>query len=175
MKDNNQHCSLENCSFVTYKKPHYYFKREVTGSELIEFASSVLESRAKSYGEEFNSPEKASQFISLKLGEYEREVFAVLFLNNRNKLISFEKMFYGTVDSAPIFPREIARKALSLNACAVIAAHNHPSGNIEPSKADVAITEKIKLALEIFEIRLLDHFVVSDNGGFCSFTQRGLL
>lgn len=175
MSDNNKNRSLKSCSFVTYKKPHYHFNREVTGSELIEFASTVLESRAKSYGDAFTSPEAAAKFISLKLGEYEREVFAVLFLNCKNRLIKFEKMFYGTIDCASVHPREVAKKALLLNACAVIVAHNHPSGNIEPSNADQVITIKIKEALEMFEIRLLDHFIVSNGSKYTSFAHRGLI
>jgi DNA repair protein RadC len=96
-----------------------------------------------------------------------------LFLDNRNRVITFEKMFYGTIDGASVYPREVVRMALKTNAAAVIFAHNHPSGVAEPSQADEQITQRLKEALALVDIRVLDHLIVGDE--VVSFAERGLL
>ena len=164
-----------NRSFVTYKKKRYHFNREVTGSELLDIATCVLEKRAKSYGIFFENAKKVSKYLRMQLGHHEREVFACLFLNNKHKLISYEEMFFGTIDTAVVHPREIVKKALLLNASAVVLAHNHPSGSIEPSKSDQQITKKIKEALALVDVRILDHIIVSCDSKSCSFAERGML
>jgi len=98
--------------------------------------------------------------LSLKLSGQEREVFAVLFLTTKHRLIGYEELFYGTIDGASVYPREVVKRALTLNAAAVIIAHNHPSGDATPSQADKKITIRLKDALALVDIRLLDHFVV---------------
>ncbi len=113
-------------------------------------------------------------FVSAQLRDRPREVFAVLFLDNQHRMIAFEEMFQGTIDSASVYPREIIKRALSLNAAAIILAHNHPSGVAEPSLADQRITERINEASQLVSIRLLDHFVVGD-GPPVSFAERGWL
>ncbi|MCY1447592.1 hypothetical protein D9M71_642210 [compost metagenome] len=102
----------------------------------------------------------------------EREIFAVLFLDTQHRLIEFSKMFQGTIDSAMVYPREVARLGLSLNAAVVIVCHNHPSGISTPSVADRQLTVKLKDALELVDIRLLDHFVVG-HGEMTSFAEKG--
>ena len=100
------------------------------------------------------------------------EVFAVLFLDNKHRVIGFEKMFYGTVDGAAVYPREVVRRALEYNAASVIVAHNHPSGVAEPSQADRDVTERLRRALDLVDVRILDHLVIGD-GHWESFSRRG--
>ena len=100
------------------------------------------------------------------------EVFAVLFLDNKHRVIGFEKMFYGTVDGAAVYPREVVRRALEYNAASVIVAHNHPSGVAEPSQADRDVTERLRRALDLIDVRILDHLVIGD-GHWESFSRRG--
>lgn len=124
-------------------------------------------------GDALCSPAQTRQYLAAQLAAYPHEVFACLFLDNRNRVISFEKMFYGTIDGASVYPREVVRMALKRNAAAVIFAHNHPSGVAEPSQADEQITQRLKDALALVDIRVLDHFVVGDE--VVSFAERGLL
>jgi DNA repair protein RadC len=126
-----------------------------------------------SRGDALCSPAQTRQYLSAQLASYPHEVFACLFLDNRNRVISFEKMFYGTIDGASVYPREVVRLALTKNAAAVIFAHNHPSGVAEPSRADEQITQRLKEALALVDIRVLDHFVIGDE--VVSFAERGLL
>ncbi len=126
-----------------------------------------------SRGDALCSPAQTRQFLSAQLSGYPHEVFACLFLDNRNRVIAFEKMFYGTIDGASVYPREVVRMALKKNAAATIFAHNHPSGVAEPSHADEQITQRLKEALALVDIRVLDHFVIGDE--VVSFAERGLL
>jgi len=141
--------------------------------EIIDAALQILESRLVR-GVAIGSPDDMINYLSLKLGPQEREVFACIFLDNRNRLIAYEELFFGTIDGATIHPREIVKRALALNAAALIVAHNHPSGAAEPSPADTAITKRIKEAVSLVDIRLLDHIVVGV-GSYTSLAQRGLL
>src|SRR5882762_5952011 len=108
------------------------------------------------------SPKATRDFLSLKLGSLEREVFAVIFLDKRHRLISYQEMFQGTIDGASVHPREVVKEVLRQNAAAVILAHPHPSGVAEPSQADELITQRLKHALDLVDIRVLDHLL----GGF---------
>jgi len=175
MSDNNQNRSLKKDSVVSCVDDIYYFERGVSSKELIHTASCVMESMTVEKGEEFTNVSDVSSFVRMKLGMSQREVFAVIFLDNKHRLIKYSELFYGTVDSCTVHPREVVKKALELNAKAVVLAHNHPSGNIEPSQADRDITRKVKSALDTVDIRLLDHFVVSSLVQYCSFAERGLL
>ena len=112
--------------------------------------------------------------LQSKLSAYPHEVFACLFLDNRHRIILFEELFRGTIDGASVYPREVVKRALHHNAAALIFAHNHPSGIAEPSDADRHITSKLKQALEMVDIRVLDHIVVGDRE-VVSFSERGLL
>ncbi len=126
-----------------------------------------------SRGDALCSPAQTRQYLSSQLAGFPHEVFACLFLDNRNRVLAFEKMFYGTIDGASVYPREVVRMALKKNAAAVIFAHNHPSGVAEPSQADEQITKRLKDALALVDIRVLDHFVIGDE--VVSFAERGLL
>ncbi len=124
-------------------------------------------------GDALCSVQQTQQYLCAQLKNCSQEVFACLFLDNKNRVISFEKMFYGTIDCASVYPREVVRLALKKNAAALILAHNHPSGIAEPSRADEQITKRLKDALSLVEIRVLDHFVIGDE--VVSFAERGLL
>lgn len=106
-------------------------------------------------------PSAAAKHLCLHIGDSDEEVFVALFLDSRHRLLACESMFFGTVDGAEVHPRVVVKRALQLNACALIVGHNHPSGNIEPSAADRAVTARLKQALMLVDVRLLDHFVVS--------------
>ena len=120
------------------------------------------------------SPEATRAYLVDALKAYEHEVFACLFLDNQHHILKFEELFSGTIDSASVYPREVVKKALAYNAAAVIFAHNHPSGINEASQADKAITQRLKSALELIDIRVLDHFIIADGRPF-SFAEHGLL
>lgn len=120
------------------------------------------------------TPEATRQFLLAHLRDKPYEVFSCLFLDNRHRLIAFDELFRGTIDGASVHPREVIRQALTRNAAAVIVAHNHPSGVMEPSQADEAVTRRLKQALELVDIRLLDHLIVGD-GECYSFAEQGML
>lgn len=122
----------------------------------------------------FNTPHAASQFLRARLRDLPHEVFCCFYLDNRNRLICFEELFRGTLDGASVHPREVVRQALAHNAAALILAHNHPSGVAEPSHADEAITRRLRDALALVEVRLIDHLVVGDEQ-CTSLAERGLL
>ncbi|MEO8366341.1 MAG: DNA repair protein RadC [Pseudoxanthomonas sp.] len=123
-------------------------------------------------GEVLTDPASAGRYFSQRLRGRGHEVFAALFLDTRHRALAFEELFQGTVDGAEVHPREVVRRALSHNAAAVIVGHNHPSGDAEPSAADRAVTARLKQALALVEVRLLDHFVVGD-GPAVSLASRG--
>ena len=114
------------------------------------------------------------EYLQAQLRDRKNEVFCVLFLDNRHRVLIFEELFQGTLNGAAVYPREIIMRALKHNAAAVILVHNHPSGVAEPSRADELLTTRLKEALTLVDIRLLDHLVVGD-GEMCSFSERGLI
>ena len=122
----------------------------------------------------FRDPASVRQYLSSRLRHLPHEVFACLFLDNQHRLITYEELFRGTIDGASVYPREIVKKVLSHNAAAVIFAHNHPSGVAEPSNSDERITHKLQQALQLVDVRVLDHFIVGDND-VLSMAERGLL
>ena len=125
-------------------------------------------------GDALESPEQTAGYLAMHLREKTREVFAALFLDNRHRVIAYEELFQGTVDGAQIHAREVVKRALELNACALIVAHNHPSGISEPSLSDQTVTRRLKAALAMVEVRLLDHMVIGD-GEWASMADRGML
>ena len=125
-------------------------------------------------GDALASPEDTRRYLQSRLRTHLQEVFACLFLDNRHRVIEYEELFRGTIDGASVHPREVVRRALHHNAAAVILAHNHPSGVSEPSAADAGITQRLKAALELIDVRLLDHFVIGD-GPPTSLAERGLI
>jgi DNA repair protein RadC len=123
-------------------------------------------------GEALTDPPSAGRLFAQRLRPMDHEVFAVMFLDTRHRMLAFEEMFHGTLDGAEVHPRDVARRALGHNAAAVLVGHNHPSGNPEPSAADRAVTARLKQALALVDVRLLDHFVVGD-GPPVSMAARG--
>ncbi len=122
----------------------------------------------------FDAPEQVKAFLQLQLGNLSHEVFAVLFLDAQTRLILMEEMFRGTLTQTSVYPREVVKRALDLNAASVIFAHNHPSGMAEPSRADEVLTLHLKNALALVDVRVLDHFIVGHHE-VVSFAERGLL
>ena len=122
----------------------------------------------------FHSVQETQNYLISKLRDQPQEVFAILMLDSQHRLIKFRPMFYGTIDSASVYPRVLVQQALQDNAAAVILAHNHPSGIAEPSQADKHITQRIAQAFHLLDIKVLDHFVIGD-GVAVSFAQRGLI
>ena len=125
-------------------------------------------------GEGLTDPAASARYLKAQLGGYPYEVFACLFLDNRHRVIAFEELFRGSIDGASVHPREVVRHCMQHNAAAVIFAHNHPSGVAEPSAADRAITLRLRDALALVEVRVLDHFVIG-SGMPTSLAQRGMI
>ena len=149
----------------------YYYRSK---KEVIEAATAFLEEKTYCYGESIESPTASKHYMRLKIGEQEREIFMVLFLSSQHHVIASEEMFYGTIDGAAVYPREVVKAALKHNAAAVILGHNHPSGICEPSAADERITERLQSALGLIDVRVLDHIICSQSEAY-SFAEQGLL
>jgi DNA repair protein RadC len=125
-------------------------------------------------GDVLSSPGETRQFLHYHLGSHNREVFSCLFLDSQHRVLRCEDLFFGTLDGAAVYPREVAVRALQYSAAAVIFAHNHPSGVAEPSTADRRITERLCAALALLDIRVLDHIIIGGGQNF-SFAEQGLL
>lgn len=151
----------------------YRTKRAVTGDELIKFATNLI---AEDFHrlDTLSSPQESRTFLTMRMAQEKREVFAVIFLDSQHRVLAYEQMFFGTLDSAAVHPREVVRRCLELNAGAVILAHNHPSGVPDPSPADRAITDRLSQALALVEVKVLDHLVVGGTQ-IASFAERGWL
>ena len=150
-------------------------KIDTSDDAIIESALTILEKklRYRTDSPSLTSPQASKDYVKLQLSRYEHEVFACLWMDNRNRVINFNKLFRGTIDGASVYPREVVKAALKHNAAAVIFAHNHPSGVAEPSHADEQITKRLKDALALIDVRVLDHLVVGEE--VISFAERGLL
>lgn len=125
-------------------------------------------------GETIRSPADTETYLQARLRHLGHELFCCLYLDNRHRILRFDEMFRGTIDGTSVYPREVVKEALAINAAAVILAHNHPSGVAEPSQADERITRRLKSALELVDIRLLDHLIIGD-GRATSMASRGLM
>jgi DNA repair protein RadC len=145
--------------------------RTAAEDQLIADALALLDNRLRR-GPALTDPDEAGRYCKLRLAGADREIFLVLFLDTRHRLVEAVEMFKGTNDGAEVHPREVVRAALACNAAAIICAHNHPSGNPEASAADRAVTARLKQALALVEVRLLDHFIVGD-GAPTSMARRG--
>jgi DNA repair protein RadC len=139
----------------------------------LELGRRHLEARL-ARSEPLESPEDTRRFLQASLRDRPYEVFGCLFLDNRHRVLAFEELFRGSLTGTAVYPREVVKRALTLNAAAVILAHNHPSGVAEPSRADETLTEALKEALALVDVRVLDHLVVGD-GETVSFSERGLI
>lgn len=145
---------------------------QTTQDELLEAARRcVREQFSDAAG--ITSPDEAKDQLQILLGHYEHEVFYAVWLNTCHQIIHHGELFRGTIDGASVYPREVVKTALACNAAAVIFAHNHPSGSPEPSSADREITRRLKEALSLFDIRVLDHFIIGRDAA--SLAERGLI
>lgn len=122
----------------------------------------------------FTTPQRVKDYLQMRLGALPHEVFAVLFLDAQQRLIACEEMFRGTLTQTSVYPREVVKRALELNTASVILSHNHPSGVLEPSRADELLTQTLKSSLQLVDVRVLDHVVVGRTGAL-SFAERGLM
>ena len=144
------------------------------GDDVIAEAVTILERRLRRSGEIISNPSDISRWLQLNIGHLEREVFWAIWLNNRHRVVGYEELFSGTISGASVHPREVVKSAMRHNAAACILAHNHPSGDPEPSQSDRQITLRLRDALALVDVRCLDHLVV----GFpdvTSLAERGLL
>jgi DNA repair protein RadC len=142
-------------------------------SAVLELARRALAQQLKAEPV-FDSPQKVKDFVALRLGALTHEVFAVIYLDSQHRLIEMQELFRGTLAQTSVYPREVLRQALLLNAGAAILVHNHPSGVAEPSRADEVLTQSLAAALRVIEVRVLDHLVVG-MGSVVSFAERGLI
>lgn len=150
----------------------YVTHQPMTADQVLEKAAELVAARYVR-GDVFCNPQATKDFVTFKMGSYEREIFAVMLLDNQHRMIEFRELFFGTVNAASVYPREVVKLALETNAAAVIFAHNHPSGEPEPSQADKRITLKLKDALALVDVRVLDHLIVGET--CTSFAERGIL
>jgi DNA repair protein RadC len=148
-------------------------KRAVVAA-VLELARRSLAEQMKQRRPVLDSPQRVKDYLSLQIAHLDHEVFAVLFLDAQNRLLKFEAMFSGTLTQTSVYPREVVKLALACRAAAVVLAHNHPSGAAEPSRADEFLTQTLKSALQLVDVRVLDHVVVAQ-GQVVSFAERGLL
>ena len=132
----------------------------IEAERTIEKALSIIEEQWECLGESITSPEDARRYFKLKLSCEKQEVFTAFFLTSKHQTIAFEILFRGTIDNSPVYPRVVAQRALELNAAAIIVGHNHPSGVPKPRNADIAINKRLYEALELFNVKLLDHLIV---------------
>lgn len=145
------------------------------GDQTIRRALGILSRRLNRERDILGSPKAVRDYLRLRLGELEHEIFMVLLLDSQNSLIAAEEMFRGTLTQTSVYPREVVKLALRHNAAAVIFAHNHPSGIAEPSRADESLTSALKQALALVDVRVLDHLIVAGASKPLSFAERGLI
>lgn len=139
---------------------------------VVSSALLVLDSHMRSIGVSMESPAAVRAYLRLKLERLESEVFAVVFMDAKHRVIEYRELFFGTIDGASVYPREVVKAAMKANAAAAILVHNHPSGNSEPSQADRNLTVRLKEALALVDVRVLDHFVVGQ-GEITSLAELG--
>ena len=151
----------------------YTFRGPQSEEVILGIAEDILRQRLERLGN-LTSPEASAQFLRMRLAHLPHEEFHAVWLDNRHSILAVESLFRGTIDGASVHPREVVKHALRWNAAAVVFAHNHPSGNPEPSAADRAITLRLREALELVDVRLLDHIVVASSGTV-SLAARGWL
>ena len=147
---------------------------KMSDQKIIDQALAILETRLHKPECVITKPDDANAYLKLQFEGLEHESFRIMFLNSQHGLIKLQEMFRGTIDGAAVYPREVVKAALEFNAAAVILTHNHPSGVSEPSQADKNITKRLKEALHLIDVRVLDHIVVGNNDTF-SFAQNNML
>ena len=140
---------------------------------LMALALNILAARHRK-GRVIKSPADTEAYLRLRMADLPNERFGCLYLDNRHRVLELRELFHGTIDGTSVYPRVVVQQTLELNAAAVILFHNHPSGVAEPSQADERITRRLKAALELIDVRVLDHFIVA-SGGSTSMASRGLI
>ena len=159
---------------------HYFYQKPGVGKSKLAMLKAALELGRRSQeedlaiGEKLNNSQATKHFLASRLKDYPHEVFACLFLDSQNRVLGFEELFHGTLTETSIYPREVIKRCLAHNAAKIIFAHNHPSGNPEPSQSDREMTQQLKSALALIEIHLIDHVVVGQKEN-TSFAELGLL
>lgn len=156
----------------TLRETRAAYSIDPNDDQVVQHALAIL-SRRLTQGPVMNSPGIVKAYLSVRLAGLEREVFGAIFLDSQQRVIMYEELFVGTLTQTSVYPREVVKRALQLNAAAVILAHNHPSGTTEPSRADELITQTLKSSLQLVDVRVLDHFVVG-HGAAVSMAERGL-
>ncbi|KUJ75805.1 hypothetical protein AVO42_11030 [Thiomicrospira sp. XS5] len=141
--------------------------------KILEQAKRIYERHAKAEKIPFTDPDKVMEFLKPRLASEEREHFEVMYLNQQHEFIEVKRLFSGTINEANVYPREIIKSALELNAAAMILAHNHPGGSVKPSDADIHLTDNIKRACSYLEIKVLDHIIVGFGGEASSLARLG--
>lgn len=147
--------------------------REASAGDVIASAQGLIARRYRSGSPALTSPQRTREYLNLHLGALDYEVFGCLYLDNRSRLIAIEDLFRGTIDGASVHPREVVKSAIHHGAAGCIAFHNHPSGCVQPSQADEVITRRLRDALSLVEVRLLDHLIVGES--VFSFAESGYL
>ena len=145
---------------------------------IIEQACAIMQRRLQKERHAFHTPGAVRQYLAFNAERREDrnvEVFCVMFLDSQNKLIALEEMFKGTLTQCSIYPREVVRRALHHNAAAVILTHNHPSGSVQPSRADEVLTQTLKASLALVDVRVLDHIITGEGGQTLSMAEQGLM
>ncbi|MCM2329703.1 DNA repair protein RadC [Geopseudomonas sagittaria] len=141
---------------------HTQDQQRAQEDQVIAEAMRIIDQRMFQRGAALTSPDEVRDFLKLQLAMQEHEVFAVVFLDTRHRVLAFEVLFQGSIDGASVYPRQVVKRSLYWNSAAVIFTHNHPSGCAEPSQADRILTQKLKDALALVEVRVLDHFIVGE-------------
>jgi DNA repair protein RadC len=148
--------------------------REASSQDVLDRAAALMAQRFRTGAPVLDSPDRTRQYLRHQIGALPYEVFGILLLDNRHRLIRSEILFRGTIDGASVHPREVVRVVLESNAAAIVAFHNHPSGQASPSHADELVTRRLREALQLIDVRVLDHLIIGDNQGY-SFAETGLL
>ena len=157
---------------ATKRKPAIY---KIDDEIVVARAMEILEARMYQSGPVMDNPGAVKDYLRIKmLPHSKQEVFGVLFLNSQHNVLQYREMFYGTLTQTSVYPREVARIALELGAAAVILTHNHPSGSVEPSQADIHLTSTLKTALAMLDVRVLDHIIVGGTS-VLSMAEKGLM
>ncbi|WP_055127974.1 RadC family protein [Pseudomonas mediterranea] len=163
---NNQLTLIETAEFETDRLAHE--------NRVIDEALHILDRRLFTRGPNLTSPDVVASFLKLQLVQQEHEVFGVIFLDAKHRVLAFEVLFHGSIDGASVYPRQVVKRSMVHNAAGAIFVHNHPSGCTEPSQADRILTVRLKEALALIEVRVLDHFIVGE-GRPLSFAEYGWL
>jgi len=159
--------------FIKENNGLYVLSRTVDDQDILAAAKEILARRFRR-GTQLTSPQQSKDYLISQIAHLEHEVFLILFLDNKHKIIASESMFRGTIDGASVHPRECVKRALELNAAAVILSHNHPSGETCPSQSDKSITKRLIEAMSLVDIRVLDHIIVAGINTY-SFAEHGLM